>query len=133
MKFHEAQSLRKQGASVLHQRIGLLMEIHDDEEFQGWCRDSDIVALDYLDSHLEDVGFNFLTLKAVHEEYPDCKSWQKHNVRELCALVIASQRKKGDKPDRKNWRKIAEALERENAILNARIGEMEKFLHTSSR
>jgi hypothetical protein len=132
-KLHEAQTLRKQGASMLHQRVKLLVEIHRDSEFQAWCVENSITALDYLDDHLEDVGFDFITLESVLRSHPTAEEWQKHNIRQLCAMVKESQRKAKEPVERINWRKRAEDLERDNAILKARLEEMEKMVELIKR
>ena len=113
---------------MLHQRIKLLIEVHEDETFHQWCRDSGIVALDHLDDHLEDVGFNFITLESVMREHPLVESWQKHNVRQLCAMVIEKQRESKEPVERQNWKKIASDLQSENDVLKARLEEMEKLV-----
>ena len=133
LKFDEAKGLRKQGAALLHKRISLLKEVYDDGDFKRWCQESGTVDLDFLDDHLEDVGYNYVTLAAVLEQYPDEAEWQKHNVRELCAMVIEAQRAEKYPGERTNWKARAAALESEVERLRNELQETKELLSSFRR
>lgn len=136
MAMKEQRELRTQGASLLYKRVKLLIECYDSQEFQAWCKEQDIVDLDYLDAELADVACDFLTLKAVMDSNSDESTWQRCNIRDLIAEVIAEQKAKRDNQEQRvSWKERAmmaekecERLRNEVNVLSARLSELQEAL-----
>lgn len=130
MSLHRAQELRSQGASLLFERVKLLQKVYEDDDFQAWCRQTNTPALDYVDSHFDDVGLSYMGLLAVQREFPDEDDWKKTNIRKLSAMAREKVRKSQGEAvgHRVNYKKKCEQLARENAILRQRVEQLEKEL-----
>src|SRR3990172_6153513 len=70
------RKLKRKGALMIRERIGLLIAIDQDDEFFAWCDANATSTLDELDKELDDVGFDFLLLKKVYETITDAKQWE---------------------------------------------------------
>lgn len=128
LKMHEQRGLKKQGAALLHRRITLLVECYEDAEFDAWCEAHNTAQLDFLDSELSDVACDFLTLKAVLVEYPDIESWSKHNIRDMIAQVMESEKKPRSGSERISWKERCLAAEKELERLRTELTAMQKAL-----
>ena len=86
LKLKKARDLKKQGAELLHERAKLLCECYVDQRFLDDCSQRDTNVLEVLDSEVQDLGVDFLTLKAVLDHNADVDSWVKHGFRYLLAV-----------------------------------------------
>lgn len=122
VKLNKHKELRKQGAVLLHERVSLLVEIYDDEAFREWCNISEIDELEYLDEQLADVAVEFMTLRAVLQDFPKSETWADRNIRELIAEVLESKkRRRGESTERISWKERAIAAEKECERLRAEL------------
>jgi hypothetical protein len=131
LKMHEARELRKQGAGLLFDRVALLVDCYDDEDFRQWHADQGTNELDFLDEELSDTAVNFMTFRAVLAAYPNREDWVRHNVRELIALTVAAEnesRKRDNESARQSWKERALAAERECERLRAELANMRESL-----
>lgn len=115
LRINQARELRKQGAAILFQRVSLLNECYENEDFRAWCAANNHVDLGFLDAELEDVACDFLTLKAVLANYPAETDWKKNNLRNMMA------------------EKECERLRGEMNSLSARVSELQGALAIVSR
>lgn len=131
LKMHEARELRRQGASILFDRVTLLVECYDDDEFRAWHTEAGTNELDFLDEELSDTATGFLAWKSVLAAYPNREDWVRHNVRELLALTMAAQaeatKRDGDEK-RVSWKERALAAEAECERLRAELASTKESL-----
>lgn len=128
MKMNEQRDLRRQGITLLFQRVKLLIEVYNDAAFRGWCEQNKVVELDYLDAELSDVAACFLTLKSVMESYPNESDWQSKNIRELMAEAIESQKTDRQGAERISWKERCLAAEKECERLRAENATLRSLL-----
>ena len=134
LQLKEQRELRSQGALLIRQRVGLLITIGDDKDFQDWCESNGKNSLDELDAELDDVGFDFLTLKAVYEQVTSEEAWRKTSLRLLVAEVLGATKRERTK-ESISWKerclsaeKECERLRSTNDVLTARVTELEKVI-----
>ena len=139
MRMHEQRELKKMGTAVLYERVLLLIEIEKDPQFTAWCEQQGVAVLDQLDDELADVAFEYLTLKAMMEQYPTIEEWQAVSLRQMVAQYILDT-----KPERKpkstlSWKerclaaeKECERLRAENNTLRARLTEVQSALQVAA-
>lgn len=134
LQLKEQRDLRSQGALLIRKRVGLLIAIYDDLEFGEFCESNGKNSLDELDAELDDVGFDFLTLKAVYEQVTSEDAWKKTSLRLLVAEVLGKQNRERTK-ETVSWKERCLAAEKEserlrnaNDVLTARVSELEKAL-----
>jgi len=128
----EQRQLKKQGISLLYQRIKLLIECYNNKGFLSHCVERGVNDIDVLDSELEDIAVGFLTMKAVFESYPKEEDWQRHSIRDLIAEVLNSQKRERDKSDKLSWKERALAAERECERLRAELDAIKESLRIVS-
>jgi hypothetical protein len=136
MKMLEQRQLKVKGAGLIYLRISLLIKICDDEEFQADCDSRDVERYDILDDELDDVGFDFLTLRRVWELNPSEDVWTSKSLRVLVAESVKKDRPSKENPaQRLSWKDRCRDLEKEcerlRAALNAagaRIEELERII-----
>lgn len=125
----EQRKLRQRGLEMLHERVTILVRCYDDSDFRDWCATQDMDVYDFLDSELSDTAATFLTMKAVLDEYPRKEDWVKHNIRDLIAMAIESQRKTDAKSsERISWKERALAAEKECEKLRFEIEILHKHM-----
>lgn len=124
---NEARAMRKQGAELLHQRVSLLVKVYNDPAFQAHCAETEVNDLDFVDNELADTAATFLTLKAVLDAYPNAEDWSKHNIRDLIATVIESQKKPSGRQTM-SWKEKCLAAEKECERLRAENESQRKIL-----
>ncbi len=126
----QQRKLKARGAELLWDRVKLLVQCYDDEDFRAWVFDQGSNELDYLDEELSDVAASFLTLAAVLKQYPNKEDWVRHNIRELIALVLDAERdkRKAEADPRISWKERALAAEREIERLKAEVAGLKKSL-----
>jgi squalene cyclase len=131
VKLHEAREMRKRGAELLFDRVVLLVECYEDEQFRAWCSETETNDVDYLDEELSDTAAAFMTLKAVLHQYPTRDEWVKHNIRVLIAQVLQEQAeatKRDGEEKRISWKERALAAEKECERLRAELANMKESL-----
>lgn len=123
MLMREQRHLKSEGIANLHRRITLLVECYDDPEYRAWCEANGTSDLDALDAELADAAVDFMTARAVLEQFPKIEEWQKHGIRELIALVMEADasRRKVDGEARVSWKQRALEAERECERLRSEI------------
>lgn len=121
VKMEKQRDLKKRGIEALHERVKLLVECFDDLEFLSWCEESSTNELDYLDKECEDVGYDFLTLRDVFNDYPEVEDWRSRGLRSLLADIIRKDKKEGPAKKRTNWKAKAEELEKECSRLKGEL------------
>lgn len=128
LKLKEARDLRSKGASMLFDRVSLLVECYNDPSFRKWHADNNLNELDVLDKEVSDVsGSTFLTVKAVFERFPDREDWVQSGFRDLTAKLMLE--KKVDKQStRVSWKDRALVAERENERLKAEIAQLKESI-----
>ena len=92
-KLAQVKNLRKRSASLVYDRVVLLVDVYADEEFLTDEGLDDLSAADRLDEELADVCADFLSLKAVLEFYPNCKQWEGRRLDLIVAEVKEAERK----------------------------------------
>jgi hypothetical protein len=122
LKMHEARELRKQGAGLLYDRVTLLVDCYDDPAFREWHEQAGTNELDFLDDELSDTACSFMTLRAVLVAFPARDEWITHNIRELIALTIDSERaSRQGEGKRMSWKERALAAEAECERLRSEL------------
>ncbi len=127
-KMNEQREMKKKGAAVLYHRVKLLVECYDDKQFLAWCDESRIDALDYLDRELEDTVSDFLSLRAVYEQFGKEEDWQRLGVRAMIAEVLDCSRKDREVIKRGAWKDRAIAAEKECERLRAEIEKLREIV-----
>lgn len=89
----QVQNLRKRSASLVYDRVVLLVDVYRDEEFLTDEGLDELSAANRLDDELADVCAGFLELKAVLEFYPDRKQWEGRRLDLIVAEVLEAERK----------------------------------------
>ena len=133
MLMKQQQELKKKGAADLHRRVALLIQIQNDSEFQAWCESEHLNHEDEFDRELNDVGIDYVTLRAVFNSYPNVEDWERTNVRELVAQVVHRQSKSRQSTDRISWKDRAKELEMELKRVVAEKKELEQRLSTQTQ
>lgn len=132
VRMHEQRGLRKRGAEMLYDRVTLLVECYEDQEFRAWCAESGTNELDFLDEELSDTAATFMTLRSVLLANRDRGSWVKHNIRDLIADVMEAESAKGadetKSTARMSWKARAIQAEAECERLRAEIASMKESL-----
>lgn len=123
-----ARDLRKQGSGLLFDRVVALVECYDDGEFRQWCSDENTNAMEYLDGELDDTAYDFMTLREVLATYPERESWLRHNIRDMVAEVMASQKKVDQNTERISWKERALAAERECERLRSELATVKELV-----
>lgn len=134
LKIDAQRKLKRKGALLIRERVGLLIEIEQDEEFFAFCNENASSTIEELDKELDDVGFDFLTMKKVYETITDPKQWERTSLRMLVAEVLG--KKKIDRTKEGiSWKERAlksekecERLRADNMVLTARVTELEKVI-----
>jgi hypothetical protein len=127
IKINEARELRKKGSELLYDRVALLAACYDDADFRQWHVDEGTNELDYLDEELSDVAATFLTMKAVLDANPNKEDWIRHNVRDLIALVLDSQKVPRERQV-PSWKEKCLAAEKECERLRAELAIKDDLL-----
>jgi hypothetical protein len=78
---------------LLFDRVALLSDCYEDEDFRAWHAEHGTNELDFLDEELSDTAASFLTLHAVLKAHPDRNDWTRHNIRDLIAETIEMDKK----------------------------------------
>lgn len=131
MKVHEQRAIRVHCAELLYDRVKLLCECYDDSEFRRYHEDMGTNELDFLDDELSDTAASFLTLKAVMIAHSEKEEWNKHNIRDLIALVLKAEedrKQREGEEKRVSWKERALAAERECERLRAELANMKESL-----
>ena len=139
MKMHEARALRKQGLSVLHQRVKLLVACSQDAEFLAWCDDTSTDAQEYLDNEVADTCTDFTTLALVLKHVPRADQWKNRNLRELVLEVegiITADTEHYERPRPKykellqeseeSWQKRYTTLEKADERLKQQVADLKE-------
>lgn len=127
VKMHEARELRKKGSELLFDRVSLLADCYEDEDFRSWHEANGTNELDFLDEELSDTAASFLTLLAVLKTYPDRESWVKHNIRDLIAEVIEMDKKPRERTV-PSWKEKCLAAEKECERLRVENASLKETL-----
>jgi hypothetical protein len=124
---HEARELRKKGSELLFDRVTLLNECYEDEDFRAWHAEHGTNELDFLDDELSDTAASFLTLRAVLKAFPDRNDWVKHNIRDMMAEAIESDKKPRERLT-PSWKEKCIAAEKECERLRAENASLKETL-----
>jgi len=127
LKMHEARELRKKGSELLFDRVSLLAECYNDEDFRAWHAEHGTNELDFLDGEVSDTATTFLTLHAVLLTYPDRDSWVKHNIRDLIAEVMELDKKPRER-NVPSWKEKCIAAEKECERLRVENASLKETL-----
>lgn len=88
---NKQRDLKREGASLLFDRMLLLIDCYNDEEFKEWCKANGEGRVDYLNRELSDTGQAFLHLKTLMEHFPNREDWLTKSFRVMTAAVIQKQ------------------------------------------
>lgn len=127
VKMNEQRAMRKKGTSLLFHRVELLLACYVDSAFREDCAERGVNDLDVLDAELDDTACGFLTLKAVIEAYPKEADWHRHNIRDMIAEIIYSQKKERTKTVW-TWKERCLAAEKECERLRAELASVKESL-----
>jgi len=127
VKMNEQRAMRKKGTSLLFHRIGLLVACYSDPAFIEDCEERGVNDLDILDAELDDTACGFSTLRTVLEKYPKEADWQRHNIRDMIAEILDSQKKERIKTV-PSWKERCLAAEKECERLRAELVSVKESL-----
>lgn len=125
------RDMKKRGIKLLFQRVRLLAEVYESQEFRDWCLKEGLRDTEFLDSELSDVGLNFLTLRAVLEQFPKESHWINADLRKLVASVIEDQKKErklSGGRETQSWKKRCLEAEAECERLRAELDAVKEQL-----
>jgi cell division protein FtsB len=98
-----ARKLKGKTQILLFQRVAILCQVFDDQQFRADCGAADDFAAGAaLDSELDDTGFEFLQLRAVIQRFPAAEDWSKSTLATMYAAVLAqsAEARHADEPPR---------------------------------
>lgn len=123
------RKLRKRGAEVLWERVKLMVQCYEDEEFRSWVFGQGTNPEKFMDEELKDTGWEFSTLSSVFRECPEKEDWLANDFRVLIAQAKAKQRKEREvETDKIKWKARALAAEKECERLRAELDSLKKSL-----
>jgi len=80
-KLERADDLRRKGATLLWERVKLLVEVFDDDDWRqhvGLVYEKDLAAV--LDEKVDDTGFDFLQVYYLFKHFPEKEQWATGNL-----------------------------------------------------
>lgn len=132
-KMLEARKLRGKTAGIVWQRVKLLVEVFDDQDYRSDNGDlDDMAAAEKLSGELGDVAADFFMLRRVLDRMPLKSDWEGKDLRKMIAEVRELDKKDDNKEPRSPRRtatvKQLDGVQQERDVAEKRLTIAESTL-----
>jgi len=136
-KLFKSRELRGKTAEIVYDRITLLVEIYDDDQFRQDSGDpDDLSAATLLDAEVGDLCADFLELRCVLDSFPNKGDWTDKNLKKLVAAALdgSRTRRKSKKSERRTVTlKEHEKIQVKAGEAEARAAQLGRVLDESQK
>tara|TARA_R100001086_G_scaffold245991_1_gene177644 strand:- start:158 stop:601 length:444 start_codon:yes stop_codon:yes gene_type:complete len=130
MKLKQAREMRVSASEALFERVKLLVEIFESDDYQQYCRDEQLDEMAELDGAVDDFSGSFATVMAVYKMNPDQDAWRKHGYRYLLAEYRQELADNRPKKERINWRHRYEEAQNTIIMLQGQVKSLREQVKT---
>lgn len=114
----DVEELQRMARTRIHQRVGLLCEIYDDQDYRADHAQYDDARLgEQLDKYVEDTALSFLQLRALLQEFPAEAEWSSMGLIQMWEEYRSRDRGRAS---------AAETTHNETVRRTAKIAELDK-------